>query len=224
MSERLTDAERRALLAGDRAGDLDADAAAELGVLADLLAEPSTWIEPDPGLEDRVVRAVTDAPPTREPSDARATARDQRVRRRSRRLAVAVAGIAASIVAVVAVVAALGGGGTDPAFRGRLTATELAPGARATVEVTKNPAGFRVELAAGGLRPLPDGAYYQAWLKNAHGGLVSIGTFSSSDSDIVLWSGVSPREYRGITVTVEPDDDDPASSGRRVLVGALHAS
>jgi hypothetical protein len=31
-------------------------------------------------------------------------------------------------------------------------------------------------------------------------------------------------EYRGFSVTVEPDDDNPASSGRRVLVGTLRST
>ena len=53
---------------------------------------------------------------------------------------------------------------------------------------------------------------------------MAIGTFSSSDGSIVLWSGVDPKEYRGITVTIEPDDDNPASSGRRVLAGTLRAT
>ena len=90
--------------------------------------------------------------------------------------------------------------------------------------VTHNAAGFRIALDAHGLRRLHDGAYYQAWLKNRRGRLVAIGTFSSSDGAIVLWSGVSPKEYRAVTVTIEPDDDDPGSSGQRVLGGTLRAT
>jgi hypothetical protein len=224
VSGRLTEAERRALLAGDRADTLDADEVAEVDVLAGVLADPSTWVEPDAGLEDRVVRAVTDASPAEEASGARTSGRDPRVQSRRRRLAVAIAGVAASIVAVVGVLAVSGGGGAGSQFAATLGPTALAPGAHATAAVTHNGAGFRIELDARGLRALPDGAYYQGWLRNAKGGQVSIGTFSSSDDDIVLWSGVSPREYRSMTVTVEPDDDNPRSSGRRVLAGAVRAT
>jgi hypothetical protein len=218
MTERISDDERRALLAGDRAGRLDPDEVAEIDVLVDLLADPSTWAEPRPELEDTVLRAVAAAGP---PVAPLAGGADRRARpRRSRGLVLAALGAAAAVALVVGMLAVVGGG-TDPDYRARLTATGLAPRARAAAAVTRNAAGFRIELDAHGLRRLHHGAYYQAWLKNAHGGLVSIGTFSSSDGAIVLWSGVDPREYRGITVTLEPDDDNPASSGRRVLAGAL---
>lgn len=224
MSERLTDAERRALLAGDRAEPPDPDEAAALDVAADLLADPSLWAEPDPGLEDRIVRAVAAAEPG--PGTARRATNGHAGAGVSRRrwLLYAASAAAASILFVAGVIAASTGGGSGTDFSARLTATALAPGARADATVTRNPAGFRIDLDARGLPRLRDGAYYQAWLKNARGGLVSIGTFSSSDGAIVLWSGVSPEEYRGITVTVEPDDDNPASSGRGVLAGTWTAT
>jgi len=219
MSERLTDAERRAMLEAGRTGDLAPDD--EVALLADLLADPSTWAEPDAALEDRIVRAVDGAPAT---SAAGPASRRRASRGRGHRFLYAAGAAAASVAVVAGIVVASDGGGSSADFSSRLTATALAPTARAAVQVTKNAAGFRIELDAHGLRPLTRGAYYQAWLKNARGGLVSIGTFSSSDGAVVLWSGVSPTEYRGITVTVEPDDDNPASSGRRVLQGTLRAT
>jgi hypothetical protein len=218
MNERLTDAERRALLAGERDGSLDGEDAADLAIVADLLADPATWVEPDPGLEDRVVGAVATAGPRAAPSTPR-TAASVRPRR-GRRLLYA-ASVAASILIVAGVIVETAGSGSATAFSGRLRATSIAPGARADADVTRNGAGFRIALDARGLPRLHHDAYYQGWLENSRGGLVSIGTFSSSDGAIVLWSGVSPKEYRRITVTVEPDDDDPASSGRRVLDGSL---
>jgi anti-sigma-K factor RskA len=217
MTERLTDAERQALLAGDDADRLEPDEAAELGFLADVLADPSTWAEPDVTLEDRVVGAIAGAAPA---TPAAGGGRRRRGTRTGRGVVVGALAAVASVLLVIGVVAATRSS-TDPDFRAQLTATALAPDAHATVAVTHNTAGFRVALDAKGLAPLPDGAYYQAWLKNSRGGLVSVGTFSSSDGSIVLWSGVDPAEYRGMTVTVEPDDDNPASSGRRVLVGEL---
>ena len=62
MTERPTNEEREALIAGDALDALAADEAAALALLADLLADPSTWAEPGPDLEDSVVRAVLAAP------------------------------------------------------------------------------------------------------------------------------------------------------------------
>ena len=78
-------------------------------------------------------------------------------------------------------------------------------------------------LDARGLPTLPAGEYYQAWLKNAEGILVPIGTFSSSGGKVTLWSGVSPQEFPTISVTIEAADGDQGSSGRRVLTGSVHA-
>ena len=87
------------------------------------------------------------------------------------------------------------------------------PGSRrppaADAEIYRSSAGFHVSLDASGLAKLPDGEYYQAWLKNAHDVLVPIGSFSSSDGNVTLWSGVSPREFNTLSVTIEKTDGDP---------------
>ncbi len=93
------------------------------------------------------------------------------------------------------------------------------PGADGAVEVTHNDGGFEIMLDAAGLPVLPDDEYYQAWLQGRDGMLVPIGTFSSSDSRVTFWSGVSPQDYPTMTVTIEASDGDQNSSGRRVLVG-----
>ncbi len=54
-------AAHRAVCAACSAGD------AELALVGGLLADPDTWAEPDPGLEDRVMAAVTAA---EEPAEA----------------------------------------------------------------------------------------------------------------------------------------------------------
>ena len=115
----------------------------------------------------------------------------------------------------------LGGGNTD--FSGQLSATALAPGAHASAKITHNDAGFRIALDAHGLPALKDGQYYEAWLKNDAGELVAIGTFSSSDGRVTLWSGVSPRDFSTLSVTIEKVDADDNSSGVKVLVGPLHS-
>ena len=52
----------------------------------------------------------------------------------------------------------------------------------------------------------------------AAGVLVPIGTFNEGRK-VTLWAGVSPKEYRSLTVTRERADGNQASSGEKVLVG-----
>jgi anti-sigma-K factor RskA len=85
----------------------------------------------------------------------------------------------------------------------------------------KEDAGYRITLDASGLPGLPAGSFYQAWLKDERGTLVPIGTFSSSNGKVTLWSGVSPDRFTTFTVTVERSDNDQTSSGRRVLAGPV---
>jgi hypothetical protein len=59
-------------------------------------------------------------------------------------------------------------------------------------------------------------------LKDSHGTLVPIGTFSSSDGRVTLWSGVSPKDFNVISVTIEAADGDQGSSGDKVLTGVVH--
>jgi hypothetical protein len=223
MSDQLSNEEREAMIAGDRAGALDADEAAEVAFLAALLADPSTWVEPGADLEDAVVRAVDDAEPL---GDASVTPIAPAARRRSssprRRLVWSVVAAAAAVAIALGVFGVVHGR-TSTDFESRLSATGLAPGASGTVDITHNRAGFRVVLDAHGLPPLRPGEFYQAWLKNSAGALVPIGSFSSSDARVTLWSGVDPAEYSGISVTIEAADNDQGSSGRRVLVGTLRA-
>ena len=56
-------------------------------------------------------------------------------------------------------------------------------------------------------------------MKNFAGALVPIGTFSSSDGRVTLWSVVSPKDFPTITVTIEATDNDQISSGGPVVVG-----
>lgn len=216
MSERNTRKEREALIAGDDAASLREDQAAEVSLLADLLADPSTWAEPRPELEDAVVDAVLGA--DAEPANV-APMRRRPDGSRWWRTAVSVA--AGIVIVVGAFVVTRGGAAPD--FESELAATELAPQAAGSVDITENAGGFRVTLDARGLPPLADGEYYQAWLKDANGTLVAIGSFSSSDDIVTLWSGVSPADFPTMTVTIEATDGEQASSGRVVLAGPVRS-
>jgi hypothetical protein len=206
MNDRLTNEEREA---------------AELALLAGWLGHPSAWAEPTPGLEDAVVQAVVNAPA---PADTAASSAVDAARRsrkpRRRRFTLSAVGVAAAVAIVLGSVVEAGRG-TRADFTARLSATGLAPRARASADVTRNKAGFRIVLDADGLPSLRDHEYYQAWLRNARGTLVPIGTFSSSDGRITLWSGVSPKDFPAISVTIESPDNEQPSSGRRVLTGEL---
>ncbi|HEY5090702.1 MAG TPA: anti-sigma factor, partial [Polyangia bacterium] len=193
-------------------------------------ADPSTWAEPSAGLEDAVVRAVTDAAPVavapvRSVRAAAAPLPPTGARRHRRRVPSAVAAaVAASVLIALVAGIVVGHREVDPNFKADLTATALAPGARASAEMYHTEAGFRVSLEAHGLPDLPPGEYCQAWLRSAQGSLVPIGTFRSSDGHVTLWSGVSPNDFPTSTVTIEATDKDQAPSGRRVLTGDTHAA
>jgi hypothetical protein len=225
MSDQPTRDEREALLAEGADRALEPEEASELALLADLLADPSTWAEPRAGLEDAVVRAIADADPQPAPAVtpiAKDTHQSTWSRRRVAWLGVAAAVVVALAVSVVAIVS--GGGGARRDYTAQLSATGLVPGAHASADIARNGAGFRVTLDAHGLPKLHGGEYYQAWLKNAAGTLVPIGTFSSSDGRVTLWSGVSPARFPALSVTIEASDGDEGSSGRRVLTGAVRAN
>ena len=222
MTDRPTNEEREKLIADARGGALEPQEAAELALLAGVLADSSTWAEPSAGLEDAVVRAVADA--ERTTTSPTLIARSEARRRRRRVLASALTAAAAAIAAIVVATVLVTRGGTSPDYEAQLRATGSAPGAHASADITRNDAGFRITIDANGLPALQTGEYYQAWVKNAAGTLVPIGTFSSSDGRVTLWSGVSPKDFPTLTVTIEATDNDQTSSGRRVLVGEVRAT
>ncbi|HWS45692.1 MAG TPA: anti-sigma factor, partial [Acidimicrobiia bacterium] len=179
MNNRPTREERESWIAGGRASALADDDRAELALLADLLAHPSTWAEPNAGLEDSVVQAVlAAAPASAAPGPHNGAAPAARPIRRRRPVLLAALGAAAAFAAVIGMVSATRSRSAD--FAVRLEATALAPGARASATGTENAAGYRIVLDARGLPALAPGEYYEAWLENATGTLVPIGTFSSS--------------------------------------------
>jgi hypothetical protein len=221
MTERPNHEAREALIVGDRVGLLATDEAAELGLLAELLADPSTWAEPGPGLGDVIVRAVEDAPLASARSSTPRAPGVRRPRERRRRLMVAAFGAAAAVVAFVGALVAVSGGGASTSYEAQLTATALAPGAHASATISTSDAGFRITLHAHGLPNLPHDGYYAAWLRNRAGTVVPVGTFSSSDGTVTLWSGVSPAAFRTISVTIQPADDGGPPRADRPSARAL---
>ena len=101
-----------------------------------------------------------------------------------------------------------------------LSGTPLAPQASAVAHIRTTPLGLEIRLDVTGLPTTQSGHFYQAWLKGPSG-LVPIGTFHTGDGEIILWSGVALDIHPTLTVTIQADNGDAASSGERVLVGTL---
>jgi hypothetical protein len=301
-----SDDDRIAYLAGDAVESLNAEERAELDELREQLGEFSTWVEPDPALEGRIVAAIAEAsarpgaatahpadssappagaepagaepagaePAGAEPAGAESAqpgpaqpgpaqpgpapplpagagpaaagptqpaqpkpvepAKPTRAPRRRlslggvfRRPAFAFGGLATAVAVVaiaVVIVTSNNNNGPKPLhFAMIVTGTRLAPRAKGSASLKKTGSGWRIELSATGLPHIENGRFYQAWLKNAQGILVPIGTFNDPQH-VTLWSGVPVTKFRTLTVTIQLANGNPASSGRRVLVGRITPS
>ena len=203
-------------LAPDRRAALEAEVSAS-SELADRLAEQQL----------AVALARSAAEEVHAPAALRARIEEQqrpKSTRTPRRFAlVGAATVAAAVVAVGIGVAVLGSGSSAETLHAALAPTDLAPAATGSATLTKTSSGWRIEFDATGLPRLEGDRFYQAWLRNAAGSLVPVGTFNAG-VDVTLWSGVSPKTFTTLTVTRERNDGDQASSGEKVLVGTVDAA
>ncbi|MDW3214369.1 MAG: anti-sigma factor [Ilumatobacteraceae bacterium] len=181
----------------------------ELAALAALLSRAEPWDEPPRDLEDAVVAAIADEAATarRLTGPSRAETRARAVWSRSRML-----GAAAAIAVVVAGLVLMTRGSTD-GVTFALEGTDAEPGATASVVVSATPAGLKILLDCDGLPGAPEGYMYEAWVGDGTIG-VSAGTFHlrGGDGPIELWAGVTGNEFHRLWITLEPIDDDAASS------------
>ena len=151
-------------------------------------------------------------------------ARPQPARRAPRRRGLILAGAVLPLVlALVIALRVVDSGDPGASFRAALAPTDVVPGASGDATFTKTDSGWRIELDATGLPRLQGGLFYEAWLRNAAGVLVPIGTFNEGRK-VTLWAGVSPKDFPTLTVTRERADGDQASSGEKVLAGAARPS
>lgn len=111
---------------------------------------------------------------------------------------------------------------TPPGLDLVVTGTDLAPGSKGTLRLEETNSGVRVQLDMAGLARRDNGQFYQAWVKTDQG-LVPIGTFHTG-TDVTLWSGIEIKDMTAITVTLEENDGNQESSGRRVIVAPLRPS
>lgn len=83
--------------------------------------------------------------------------------------------------------------------------------------------GEQLTLQVHDLAPSDGGSFYTAWLLGKDGKMVSLGSFrvpASGAATIRLPLPVSPSRFDYVDVSVEPDDGNPAHSGRSVLRGS----
>jgi hypothetical protein len=201
-------------LAPARRAALEARAAAD-PELADRLAEQRRAVALARG-----AAAEVEAPPAlRERIERRQPARRQPLRR-----GLILAGAVVPVVlALVIGLRVIDSGSSGASFRAALAPTDVVPGAGGEATFTKTDSGWRIELDATGLPRRQGALFYEAWLRNAAGVLVPIGTFNEGEK-VTLWAGVSPKDYPTLTVTRERADGDQASSGEKVLVGAARST
>jgi anti-sigma-K factor RskA len=216
--------------------DAAGDEMAELAALADGSLAPerraavAARVAASPELADRLAeqqRAIAlmqgAAAASEAPAGLRRRVDLQRSRReRPWRRVVAAGSAVAVALAIVVALAVVRTGSQSERFRAALAPTALAPGASGEATLTRTTSGWRIELRATGLPRRDGGLFYEAWLRNSAGVLVPIGTFNEGRK-VTLWAGVSPRDFPGLTVTREPADGNQASSGEKVLVGAVAA-
>jgi anti-sigma-K factor RskA len=171
--------------------------------------------EPPPALDvDR--EASAERPLARAP-------RDHPWRSRLRRPP-AVLALAATLLALVVAGVLLARSGSDDAAPPPSTTLALRPlpGARGEARLTI--AGADAELRGSGLRPSGAHDYYEAWLADARGRMISMGSFRVGRDgrvDAHMPVAVDVSRYQLVDVSLEPDDGDPAHSQRSVLRARL---
>jgi anti-sigma-K factor RskA len=177
--------------------------------------EAEVWRpEPPPALGiDR--EALAERPRARAP-------RDYPWRSRLRRPP-AVLALAATLLALVVAGVLLARSGDDDAAPPSTTlALRPLPGVRGEARLTI--AGADAELRGSGLRPSGAHDYYEAWLADARGRMISMGSFRVGRDgrvDAHMPVAVDVRRYQLVDVSLEPDDGDPAHSQRSVLRARL---
>jgi predicted secreted protein len=189
----------------------DPDAPAEFRALREQLGAESTWLEPPVELQEAI---VTDIVAQHGPATQR-----RAPSRWSLQRWVAAAAVAAAIALGAVVVLSPS---DAQRFEMQLQGTELAQGGSAIATIQSTSSGEDITLDVRGLPPAPEGFYYQGWVRDGDNA-ITIGTFHlrGGDDEVTLWAGVDIEDFPVITVTIEPDDGDPASSGNVVLRGEL---
>ena len=105
-----------------------------------------------------------------------------------------------------------------------LSATALAPGASGELRGEKVGENIQFELDVQGVPELRKDEYYEMWYAKENGERISCGTFRAQpggQTTVNLTAPVNAAAYPIIEVTREPDNGDPGTSGKEILVGDL---
>jgi anti-sigma-K factor RskA len=177
--------------------------------------EAEIWRPVPPPALDVDHEAAAERPLARTPRDHRW---HSRLRRRP-----AVLALAATLLALVVAGALLARSGPEDATTPSTTlALRPLPGVRGEARLTI--AGADAELRGSGLRPSGAHDYYEAWLADARGRMISMGSFRVGRDGRVnahMPVAVDVSRYQLVDVSLEPDDGDPAHSQRSVLRARL---
>lgn len=82
--------------------------------------------------------------------------------------------------------------------------------------------GDQMRLDVSGLKPSPDGEFYELWLLGDEGELIALGSFrvgEEGNRSIQVPLPVDPGKFKYFDVSIQPENGDPAHSGRSVLRG-----
>jgi anti-sigma-K factor RskA len=174
-------------------------------------------------------------PPLAMPPDAEAerepAAQAERGRRRLRLPTLTLrplpaAGLAILLVAIGLVAGLLveGGSSAEPAGGAELALGRIddgPAGASGDVEVAANDS--RATLVVEGLDPNGADQFYEAWLLDADGKMIALGSFKVGEdgrAEVQVPIPVSPSQYTYFDVSLQEDNGDPAHSGISVLRGS----
>lgn len=148
-------------------------------------------------------------PPVAEPPTPRV-----RRRRRRRFVLLPAAGLATAVAATVALVLPSG----SPAPASRTLALHALGDVHGRATLTLR--GDTAELRGTGMPPSGTHDYYEAWLADRRGRMVSMGTFrvaADGHVDAHMAIAVDLHRYTLVDVSLEPDDGNPAHSATSVM-------
>ncbi|GAB3461139.1 anti-sigma factor [Kineococcus endophyticus] len=89
-----------------------------------------------------------------------------------------------------------------------------------TAQVADEDGSVRLHLTVHGVSS-PAQGYLEAWLLDADGGMVSLGTMAGDDMTVTVPAGVDLSRFDVVDVSREPLDGDPGHSSDSVLRGRL---
>jgi anti-sigma-K factor RskA len=107
-----------------------------------------------------------------------------------------------------------------------LTATAASSEGGGEVRGQVDEGNLQIELVVWDLPELRKDEYYELWYAKEDGGRISCGTFraqSGGQTTVNLTAPANAVSYPEIEVTREPDDGNPGSSGKKVLIGDLRS-